>query len=173
MLASMGKGGEPAEGEGGEEDEEEPDVAKKSRKADKPVMNAGQPGGTDTKCMLQRQINDLHVKLARTQVVGELTKLRAEQRVDVDPADEALIADLIAVPEDIRVRQLQRLAKGKKLPPTETSFGLNHALQNSSDGRPAYSKSEDEKKAVMKLARQKNITYEAAFAEKYGRQIGS
>jgi len=160
MKLLEGAGG--AKGEHEEEEEEEPEPEDKSRKAAKPpVQNDATAGGNNT---YVADLAHTKAKLARIEVQRTFEKARFEKHADVDPNDEALISDLIAMPEDVRNRSIDRLVKNARKLPTAPSLHLDSAIANGTDGTKKRLTATDQP-AVIKLARAKGITYESAAEE--------
>jgi len=143
-----------------EEDAEPKDKKDKSRKGEEVVQNDGSsyPGGNDTQVKLSRmeeEARTLRVKLARMEIKDKL-KTMAGQGAAVDPNDEELITDLAILPDDVRDRQLVRLSRNKSI--SAPNPHLDDANQTARGGARKI-RTEDEQKAVVKLARDKKITY--------------
>lgn len=162
-------------GDGGAEGSSDPDA---SRKGDKPVQNStGYPGGDNT------HVSQPMVKLARAhetqgkelaQLRNDFNRLQLSQKLadlrtegfDVDPKDDALIVDLAAMPPDMRDRSLERIKKLGRKTPTNPSFNLESALDKSTNGAPGRRiQTPDEQSAVIKLARDKKMSFEDAARE--------
>ena len=161
LLAGAGiddKGGEP-----------EPD---ESRAGEKPTKNSsGYPGGDDTRVpdavkKLQDETATLRVKLARREVKDRLTVARTQEHRDVNPDDEELITDLVALPEDMRNRHLATICKHARELPTKESRGLNAALDAAVDWNGPRRPNEAEHLEIVKLARDRKVQYETIAAEK-------
>lgn len=179
LLGSGGKTAEPApgasgpggdmsddefmkllEGSGGAGGEKPPEAASR-KEAEKPVQNAAQPGGDNT------YISDLaktKAKLSRMEITNYLKAARFEKNLDVTVDDEGFVADLISMPDDLRDRTLERHVKNARPLPTGTSTNLTSALANGIDGSKKEPTQEDVKR-IIKLARDKQITYVDAKAE--------
>lgn len=148
-----------------------------SRNGDKPVPNApGYPGNMNTAVpvpedkevkKLQRELSDVRVQLARTEIRQKLSDARLAGK-DVNPLDEELLSDLSALPPDIRARQLQRTIDGAKVLPTQTG-ALDTAAANAIEGAFGGANDEATRDAVVKFARQNNMLYEDAFPKVTGR----
>lgn len=161
-----GSGDQGAPGAGGDPDDQ-------SRKGDKPVQNSGMgyPGGANTRVTdpqvrlsrMEEEVSALRNENARIKLSATLTKIR-ESGVDVDPNDEALISDLAAMPPEIRDRQVARLKLQRKAP-VNPSFNLEDAINKSTDGTQKRMSTPEQTQAVIKLARDKKITFEVAAAE--------
>lgn len=148
-----------------------------SRAGEKPVPNAGgYAGGANTEVpevtkKMQRDLDETRAQLARLEVKGKLNDARMSGK-DVNPDDQELISDLISVPPDIRGRQIDRIiALARPLP--MKSGNLDHAARNSTGGSDASQGAPDEatRDKIVKLAREKNITYESAFEQTMGRPL--
>lgn len=169
LLGASGGAGAPAGAPPTPEDDE-------SRAGQKPVQNGtGYPGGSNTAITdPQVKLSELEVKLAdttrelnRIKLSRTLEKVRA-QGYDVDPEDAELISDLAAQPEDMRARSLARFIKLARKSPTKDSFNLESAVAHSTTGAAGKRiGSVEEQAKVIKLARDKGITFEAA-AEQSG-----
>lgn len=178
MAQLGGDGGEEEGAEVGVEGEEDEDKSK-SRKGEKPVQNsASQPGGdntfianADVKKKLQRteeEISVLRAKLARNEIKERLRVAVEKDGADIDPTDEKLITDLVVMPSDMAENMIVRLSRIKSK--TTRSGHIESALQTGQSGGKKV-RTEDDKKAVIKLARAKGIKYEVAAAE-LGYDIG-
>lgn len=163
---------------GGEDQDQDPNAGvdeEASRKGEPPpVQNMGYCGGTNTHVngpqvkKLSRQeheLGELRVKLARMEIKGVLTELKAEG-YNVDPKDDALVQDLAAMPPDMRGRSLDRI-KLSRPAPVKDQFNLESAIANSTNGtlKGRRMQTVEERSAVIKLARQKGISFEAAAQE--------
>lgn len=170
----QGQDAKPNEDEDDEDDEDD-----KSRKGETVVKNeAGYPGGTDTHvpnlqgkakmsrdaqhAQLAEEVTILKAKLARTEVREQLTEARDRFRADLDPSDETLITELVILPPDTRKSMIARLSRNKsKTAPNGHAAGAN---KSATDGVKRISSPEDTQK-VVKLARDKKISYDQAKAE--------
>lgn len=158
LIASLGGGGKG-----------EPNVEDKSRKAEPaPVQNDGTGYDPVRMSRLEAESAELRTKLARSEVRESLTAIRASGK-DVDPNDEALVADLIAQPPDMRVRTLERLTQLSRPLAGRDQFGLQSALSHAvaaPDGRKQMTA--EDKTRLSRLAVAKKTSFdEAARAEGY------
>lgn len=170
LLQQMGgEGGEGAAGGGA------PDAT--SRKGEEKVQNsaAGAGGGDNTYVHLSRQLEaerlaneDMRIKLSRIEI-SQTLRGYYDEGLDVNPQDEALISDLIAMPPDIRNRQLNVV---KKLSRTRLDAGggsmLNRALDEAVSTGPQGVKRVRDREDVMRLSRkasQEGKSFEAVARE--------
>lgn len=156
LLAQLdGDEGGKEEPKGDEKKEEKPEP-----KEEKPKEEPKD----DEKVKLQRERDEAVAKLERKEVSDSLTALRSEHFVDVDPANETLVSDLLCLPPDVRGRFLERLKLGRKLP-GYTGSALNTALGSATPGTGKRMASEEDKNAVIKLAREKDISFKTAATQ--------
>ena len=59
---------------------------------------------------LQKEVSDLRLSLARTEIVTKLAKAK-EAGASVDPNDEQLVSDLLIMPPDVQDRTFSRFPK--------------------------------------------------------------
>lgn len=154
----------------------------KSRKGEpEPVKNGyGSPGGPigNTQMSqapvknqrLEDELRDARVRLSRME-----TKERLRDK-ELDDKDEALVTDLIALPEDVRNRQIERLSKLSRPATAASSHGLDTAVANAS-GSPAGPAgsvkrvtTDEEKSRIVKLARSKNVDF-STMARELGYEV--
>lgn len=148
-----GEGGE-GEGEGEPEPKGEPKEPKESKEPKKP---------DEEKAKLQRERDEAVVKLARSELVAELTKLKDEYHVAIDPANADTIRDLLALPEDIRAKTIKLWRDGApKLP--GAGGNLNRALTDATDATAPVKRidSPEKRDEVIKLAQKENLLYNQA-----------
>lgn len=152
--------------------------AEESRAGEKPVQNAsGNPGGNNTYVpamggekerlsRIEQELADARIQLSRRDVKDSLKKLH-DMGKDIDPENEALIADLIAMPPDMRARQLDTIAKLSRPRLGTDSFHLNSALNDADPASPAVKRirTMEERDRIIKLARERNKTFEAVLVE--------
>lgn len=168
MMAELGtEGGGPA---GGDDT---------SRKAEpEPVKNGtGFPGGSQAGnthvtqlSRLENDLKDARVRLARSEVREQLASLDCAEALD--PQNEVLINDLIAMPPDTRKRYIETVAKLSKPKVIADASGLTAAVQDA-EGTPSTDQrskgkrvtTEEEKATVTKLARSKDVDYDTAARE--------
>lgn len=148
-----------------------------SRKGEEKVQNsaAGAGGGDNTYVHLSRQLEverlaneEMRVKLSRIEI-GQTLRGYYDEGLDVNPQDEALISDLIAMPPDIRNRQLMNV---KRLSRTRLDAGggsmLSRALDESVSTGPQGVKRPRDREDVMRLSRRaltEGKTFEAVARE--------
>jgi hypothetical protein len=186
MLAElMGEGGgEPgaAPPAGGSPDAAAGIDPAASRKGDDKVQNsAGAPGGSNT--VVPNPADDVRVKLSRVeaenadlrgivtkmQIKGSLQKLREVERVDVNPDDDALVADLAAMPPDVRARQMDRIKLQRPLPGRD-SFHLSRAVASAAPaagGKKRIDSRETQLRLSRKAATEGKTFEQVATAEGY------
>lgn len=152
-------------GEGGEPKEEPKGEPKEPKEPEKPKED-------EEKVKLQRERDEAVTKLARADLVSELSRMKNELHLAVDPADDALIRKLLALPSDMRddVLKLMRDA-APKLPGGGTG-ALNVAIGEATavNGKKlsAHPNPKEEGERVYRLARDKGITFDQALkAEGY------
>lgn len=166
MLEELGQ---PEGRPGGEDD--------KSRKAEpEPVKNYGYPGNGNTQ-MAQHlarsdadELRDARVRLARSEVRECLRDLDCPEVLN--PKDEVLVNDLIAMPPDVRQRYIANVAKLARPKTIADSTNLSAAVSNAS-GAPAGLNgvsgkritTNEERDQVAKLARSKQIDFGSAARE--------
>lgn len=173
----LAEAGQPADDSGtaGPGDATPPEDDKTSRAGEQPVKNSGgNPGGMNTHVgeyqvrlsRLESENEAMRVQLSRSAVEKELTKLRDAGK-DVDPTDEALIADLIAMPVDMRSRQLDRIAKLSRPRLDAQSLLADSAVREAlpTAGPRKVMRTADERNEIMRLARERGKSYEAVLRE--------
>lgn len=142
---------------------EEPRKPEKPEEA--PVKNQRADEGT-----LQK-LAQLESQVSRMQVKESLVKLQREGK-DVNPEDESLVADLAAMPDDMRNRQLDRMRQFNRSVPGAPSFHLDAALAAAqpSGTRGKRIQSAEEQKKLIQLARDKGLDF-GAFLRSEGYDI--
>ena len=145
LLSGMGGGEETGRPKG-----EEPEK-----------MSAGYPGGDNTHvAKMQREVDELKMKLARNEIGAALRSIAA--RKDINPDDAELVNDLVAMPEDMRARQLSRIERDAKPKLGQTS-NLDSAIANATETGKRMTPAD--KAHVIKLAREKNQKFEVVARE--------
>lgn len=142
------------------EPEEEPEAKPKKKKEVE----------DDTVAKLERERDAAVLKLKRAEVTTALTELRDKHNVDVDPADEQTVTDLLILPEDAFQRTIARLQRnGKGKPPGDGSGGFDDAVRQQAATPPTGGKRKvataEDKQKVVKLALSKSIDYLSAAKE--------
>lgn len=185
FLAQFG-GEEGAAGEGdaaaaGAPATDEDAEKNKSRKGEESVKNdASYAGGNNTfvpnadvvkrLSRVEEENEVLRAKLARQEVQARLQRA-ADDGAALDPKDEKLISDLVIMPEDVRENMVVRLSRNKSK--TADAGHANDALKDSTNNNEKrYVRTPEERATVMKLARQKGVSYDIAAVE-LGFTIGS
>jgi hypothetical protein len=152
FLEGLDGGGDEEEGGEKKEPKEKPEAAEKKE----PKEGAAD----DEKVKLARERDEYAAKFARLQVTTKLENMRAAG-VDVDPADEQTIQDLMVQPPDMRERTLARLQRGaRRLPGSGGGFGAAVNEATADNGKRISTVAQ--KDEVMKLARKENISFEQA-----------
>lgn len=121
---------------------------------------------------MENELRDLKVKLARQNVVAQLDKLKGEGYVKADSANAELVADLMAMPEDMRGRQMEllklhRSGAAMAANGSNPAGWLEVATRHASDGNKKRIESPEQKAEVLKLARDKKCSFPEA-----ARQLG-
>jgi hypothetical protein len=158
-------------GQGGEGGANPPADDGKSRAGEEPVKNQGgygMPGGMNTHVgdplarlsRVEEENQALRVQLARLGVKDALTKLKDAGK-DIDPDNDALVADLIAMPEDMRVRMIDTVAKLSRPRLGAGSVMLDAALGSAqASGGPARRMTPEDKSRIIRLSREQNKKFE-------------
>jgi hypothetical protein len=157
LMAELGQGGGAGAGAGGGADDGRGKAGEKPVQAEEPK--------TDDKVRMSRieaELAETRAKLSRTEVREALSQIRAAGR-DVDPNDEALVADLIAQPPDMRLRSLDRLAKLSR-PTIGTGGHLGQALDHATGGDKKRMTREDAQR-LTKLALSRKQSFDQVAAE--------
>ncbi len=166
LLAEMGGQGGEGAGAGAPAPEPTPDT--QSRSGEPKVKNSGSPGGDNTYVHLERENAELKVRLSRIEVAATLNDMYAAG-LDVDPKDEALVSDLIAMPPDIRNRQLQ-IVKKLARPRLDAGGGamLGRALDSAVSVVPGGTRRIKDRDEMIRLSRRASAegkSFEAIAAE--------
>ena len=160
-------------GEGGGAGAPMPD--EKGKAGEKPVkegskcgyMNVSQetPGGDEMLGRMQRENSDMRARLARLEIEKQLDKLALTHTLP--DLDDSFIPDLAAMPEDMRARQLDRVKKMSRPRPSGSPERLERAIADATTAPVRGKRITDqaEMSRLIKLARQKNITFPEAAAE--------
>lgn len=163
LEAEGGAGGEGGEGEPEPKGEPKEPKAEPKGEPKEPKEPKGEPKPDEEKAKLQRERDEAVVKLARTELVAELTKLKDEYHVAIDPANADTIRDLLALPDDIRAKTIKLWRDGApKLP--GAGGNLNRALTDATDGKEPVKRidSKEKQDEVIKFARKENLPYNQA-----------
>jgi len=140
----------------------EGDKGDKKEEKKEPKEPKGEPDG-DEKVKLEREMEELKVRLARTEISARLEKMQLAG-ANVNATDEQLIQDLICSPPDVRERTLVRLQRGAPTLPTRGGppSGLTVAVARAAGDNGKQITDNSARDAVIKLARQEKILFEQA-----------
>jgi hypothetical protein len=174
LLSGMGGEGGGAGGDAGANPDQ-------SRKGQEPVKNAaGAPGGDNTYVpsgdaevhkrlsRVEAENQELRVQLARGQVQDALKKIHGTDQKDINPEDESLIADLVAMPPDMRTRQIENIRQFSRPRLNATTPLLSNALNDARPVNPhavGRQMTPEDQNRLIKLARSKNKLFEQIAAE--------
>lgn len=158
LLSQLGGDGE-GDGVEGDEKEDETVPPAKGRNEEEPVKNAR----TDA---IEEENRQLRVRLSRIEIKAELQKV-ANTGASVDPEDEALISDLVILPEDVRKRTIARLSRTKTV--TATGGTVDRVLNAADKSGKKKIETPEQLAEVVKLARKKG-SFNAA-AEELGYEV--
>lgn len=150
-------------GQGGDATAGEPRKPEKPEEA--PVKNQREEETAQKLAELQSEVSRMRVKEA-------LVKLQRDGK-DVNPDDDALIADLSAMPDDMRARQLDRMRQFSRPTPGAPSFHLDAALAGAVTGgtKGKRIQNAEEQKNLIRLARDKNMDF-GAYLRSEGYDVG-
>lgn len=180
LLAQLGGGDEEDDDE--EDDETVPPA--KGRKEEEPVKNfAGSVSKDDDDGnytdplkdapvknaradAIEEENRQLRVRLSRIEIKAELQKA-ASTGAAVDPEDEALVSDLVILPEDVRKRTIARLSRTKTV--TATGGTVDKVLNAADKSGKKKIETPEQLAEVVKLARKKG-SFNAA-AEELGYEV--
>ena len=132
------------------------------------IPNPHAPAKMSRETQIEQELADLRAQVSRSQVREALTKL---QRPDIaNPDDATLVEDLVAMPPELRNRQIERISKTPRAPGdgnTHLQRALDSAQPNGSSGKKRLTNREELTRLQRRAINEKKTFEQVAGEEGY------